>query len=49
MTGMFLYAKIILNNIEDLEIHEICQELRALPESLEEVYVTIKVQFFGAN
>ncbi|KAL9096860.1 MAG: hypothetical protein Q9165_000824 [Trypethelium subeluteriae] len=36
--GMFLYAKIVLSNIEDLEVQEIRRELRALPESLDEAY-----------
>ena len=37
---MFLYARIILDNAELLtNLEEIEQELRVLPESLDEVYV----------
>jgi len=32
---MFLYAKIVLSNIENLELEEIRDELRVLPESLD--------------
>lgn len=38
--GMFLYARIILDNAEQLSnLEEIEQELSILPESLDEVYV----------
>jgi hypothetical protein len=34
--GMFLYAKIVLSNIEHLEIDDIRHELEVLPESLDD-------------
>ncbi|EHK42065.1 hypothetical protein TRIATDRAFT_295808 [Trichoderma atroviride IMI 206040] len=37
--GMFLYARIVLNSIEELDnVDEIRDELRVLPESLDEAY-----------
>ncbi|KAI9664051.1 MAG: hypothetical protein M1821_007542 [Bathelium mastoideum] len=36
--GMFLYAKIVLSNIEELDVDEIRRELRVLPESLDDAY-----------
>ncbi|KAF2239008.1 hypothetical protein EV356DRAFT_504364 [Viridothelium virens] len=42
--GMFLYAKIVLSNIQQLEVHEICQELQVLPESLDDAYGRILVR-----
>ncbi|KAL9621920.1 MAG: hypothetical protein Q9160_003741 [Pyrenula sp. 1 TL-2023] len=36
--GMFLYAEVVLTNIQDLEVHEIHRELQVLPESLDDAY-----------
>lgn len=44
ITGMFLYAKIMLSSIEELDnLDEICNELRVLPESLDEAYGFLKI------
>lgn len=41
LKGMFLYARIMLGNIELLsDIEDIRKELRVLPENLNEAYVT---------
>ncbi|KAF2792115.1 NACHT domain protein [Melanomma pulvis-pyrius CBS 109.77] len=39
--GMFLYAKIVLSSIEYLDLGEIRNEIRALPETLDDAYARI--------
>ena len=39
-TGMFLYARIVIDNVVDLiSIEDIRRELKALPADLDSVYV----------
>ncbi|KAH7359598.1 NACHT domain protein [Pyrenochaeta sp. MPI-SDFR-AT-0127] len=39
--GMFLYAKIILSSIEHLEVEEIQNDIRILPETLDDAYARV--------
>ncbi|KAF2191077.1 hypothetical protein K469DRAFT_746515 [Zopfia rhizophila CBS 207.26] len=47
--GMFLYAKIVLNSIEHLEIGEIHNELEVLPETLDDAYARVLTRINKLN